>query len=140
VRGLVVFAICFVLTGVAIHALLWVLLRGLLAHDRVADAPPSALASLSQPPSDAPPLQPSGPRHDSLPAQDLKTMRERENAVFEHLGWRVENGSVNAEMPGDLIAAVAAREAALRPPTTEPALGAETQPASQPAEGKGATP
>lgn len=143
-RGVVIFVICFVLTGVIIHVIIWFLLIGLRERERLADVPTSALTSLPQPSNGAPPLQPSGPEHDTLPFEDLVKMHQQESAVFEHLGWKVDPSSLAAGIPDDLVSAVEAREAAERsksaPASNNASSSATTQPAALSLAGKGTQP
>jgi hypothetical protein len=120
VRGLLIFIILVVVTAVALHLLIWWLMKGYEAHDARAEPPLSVLREDQTPPP--PRLQPSV-GHDTMDYQDLAAVRHRENEMFTKLGWAVPPGAKDAEIPPDIVQQVANEQrtraaAAFVPPTT----------------------
>src|SRR5436309_500054 len=79
IRGLFIFLICFAISIVLIWVAVWYFEKLLLANERQADQPRSAIADQQPPPP--PRIQPSM-SHDQLPYQDLEDMRSNEDSVF----------------------------------------------------------
>ncbi len=117
VRVLVILLIAFIVSAIALHALLWKLMLAFEARDRQADVPRSVLVVNQQP--RPPNLQPSV-GHDSLPYQDMESLREHEDEVFARLGWSVNMRTHEATIPPDIARRVAeeARTRVNAPPTT----------------------
>jgi hypothetical protein len=111
--------VVFVLVGLAgvcaaIYTGVWHLQHELL-DSAAAEDQSKSMVHFATRDNDAPLLQPSGPIHDTTPAQDLVIMHANEDAIFAHLGWRnPETGDVSA--PADIVHALASRrESASRP-------------------------
>src|SRR5450432_727518 len=81
------FMVIFILGGIAIHAGLWYLLVEMGSHRRDVDQPQSAFSAENVPVPQ--PLQPTQ-QHDRLPPQDLQAMHQREDSIFQQLGWQVD--------------------------------------------------
>ncbi len=100
VPSLIVFTAA-VLIGVAVYMSL---------RERAAinsDQPRSAVADTPLP-FNGPVLQPTQ-GHDTLPQEDLAAMYDRENRVFDSLGWKTEGTGLLPKIPDGLIDQVNAR-------------------------------
>jgi hypothetical protein len=115
VRGIVIFVICFIVSAVIIHAVVWWLYRGSMQQEQTEDRPASALVSQRPAPA-GPPLQPS-PNHQALARKDLAAMRAAENAEFARRGW-LDESTAEVRVPDDIAqkaAAMIAQEATTQP-------------------------
>jgi hypothetical protein len=115
-------ALLYVLAGLVsscfvIYLGVWHLQADLL-RDAASEDRASSLIHFTTRDNDAPLLQPSGPMHDTTPAQDMAAMRASEDAVFSRVGWRTpDTGMVS--VPENVLQAVAYRPV----PTTLPTNG-----------------
>ena len=112
-RALLIVLACFVVTAALIHLGAWFLEEGLLSQDRQLDRPLSAI-SADPHLNGAPPLQPGGPSHDTVPQQDLKAMYAAEDQLFERAGW-VDPSSRAVVVPIAIANAIASRAPASQP-------------------------
>ena len=126
-RWVAVFVVGFIVLAAAVHAGLWLFLRG-VDPERPVDRPRSVASG--NPPAPRPaPLQPSV-GHDRMPVEDLESMRRGEDRVFAALGWKVDAERHRASPPDELVHVVRSRvEAERRPsPVTRPAPGPTVTP------------
>jgi hypothetical protein len=102
-------AVIFILAAIVIQLGLWYMLKAVAAHKRAVDEPQSVL--IDEPPVPTAPLQPTQ-QHDRTPPEDLEAMRQREDAVFEQLGWQVNPKTHDVTIPGDIVQRIAKNRAA----------------------------
>lgn len=118
-RGLTWLVIGFVVFGALMHVGIWYVMQHFSHQSRRADAPQSAVIARSAA-LGGPELQPVQPR-DVLPHEDLLSLRGREDAVLEHLGWRPQpvDGALAppAALAAELAAKIESRRAASQPAT-----------------------
>jgi hypothetical protein len=100
VRAIGIGVVLFVAFAAVSHVLLWLLVKA-DARPRAVDRPASVVQG-GAPPADAPRLQPS-PGHDRAAREDLRAMREAEDAVFRDMGWRPEPDTGRMRPPDDLV-------------------------------------
>jgi hypothetical protein len=115
-RGLRYFVFWFVLALALTFPLIWVVMKHLMTQN-ADDLPQSVVQPADSVKTPSSPLQPSA-EHDTLPREDLALMHERENSVFEHLGWKVDRRTGVPTIPQAIIEAVRQRESS--PATTRP--------------------
>jgi hypothetical protein len=131
IRGLAIFLVFFVITGVVLWVIVWFVMQMFLDNERTADRPQSAIVMTLPPPP--PRIQPSaGPgghepgAKDVLPFQDLVDMHRHEDAIFEKLGWAVDRDSHQVQIPAAILAEVQRAEskaASSKGERTEPTAG-----------------
>jgi hypothetical protein len=117
-RWLAIATAALIVLAITIHIVLWYYLKMLDNHPRMADLPRSVVAPHQQAPSNAPPLQPTQ-THDRTPPQDLAVMLQNEEAVFEHLGWKVDPVNHRVTPPEQLAQIVSQRQKS-RQASTQP--------------------
>jgi len=119
-RGLRRFVVWFVLGLAATFPIVWFVLGRLTARDPGGQRESVIDADAMGATGAAPLLQPSVD-HDALPREDLARVRAGEDAVFEHLGWRVDPKTGEPAVPAAVVEAVARRAAAATTRATAPA-------------------
>lgn len=112
VRGLLIFLICFLVTAVVIHIMLWQLLKHYFATPRAEDAAPSAVNLLERFPE--PQLQPSI-GHNTTPQEDLAALHQDENRIFNALGWKTKFDSSYPVIPDQIVTELQQHHATSQP-------------------------
>ncbi len=104
--ALVAFLLGLGLMLIAVLGLTRLLLNYRLASRRVEDVSPTHVPLIET--STEPALQPS-PAHDTLPYQDLASLRQAENTLFRQLGWSLAPGTNRPIIPSAIVRQLAAR-------------------------------
>jgi len=100
VRGILWFVIFFVIANLAVLLIVWWMYVGFIHHDERSDVVTSALVA-EHPKPPEPRLQPSL-GHENTPAEDLATMRARENAEFVRREW-MDRNTQRFAIPQDIV-------------------------------------
>jgi hypothetical protein len=119
-RGIVIFTVWFVVIGVAIHVMLWLVFKGYLAFEAAQDVSVTAVVQERR-------LAPPEPRlqrsefHDTLPREDLEAMENKSKEEFAKRtpSW-VDPATDKIRIPDEVVASVARlphATAAARPAT-----------------------
>jgi len=116
VGSLVGFAIFFFAMAAGIYWMLHDFARKTAVRDE-----PNSVVRPSEVARGGVPLQPQE-GHDVTDAQDLRAMHDRENAVFQHLGWTWNEQTKAYDPPPGIIAAIQTRQPATAP-STQPTGG-----------------
>jgi hypothetical protein len=114
-RGVIIFVVVFVITGVVLNWLIWILYRAMIAHEERRDEPTSALVS-DRPAPPEPQLQPFGAH--GLPQQDMAALRAMENLEFALRGW-IDATTGTVRVPDDVLGKVIRASATTAPTTTQ---------------------
>jgi len=115
-RGLRWFLLCFALGLVVVFYIVWFALQRFASDARQTDQSQSIVKNFSALPSNIPSLQPSI-NHDTLPIEDLKALRAREDETFSHMGWKKDAKTGEMVIPDSVIRAVAKQRS--NPATTQ---------------------
>lgn len=123
-RGLRWFVLCFALGLVVVFCIVWFALQRFANDARETDRPQSIVKNISALPPNIPSLQPSI-SHQTLPIDDLKALRAREDETFSHMGWTKDAKTGAMMIPDSVIRAVSKQRS--NPTTTQ----ATSRPVSQ---------
>ncbi len=117
-RGIVIFAVWFVVIGAVIHVMLWLVFKGYLAFERAQDVSVTAVVQEHRLPPPEPRLQRSE-FHNTLPREDLQAMEERTKEEFKKRSppW-VDPVSGEIQIPDEVVTKVAALPHASASPAT----------------------
>jgi hypothetical protein len=153
IKGLAIFLVCLVVVAALIHLGAWFLLKAMVTHDQHHDDSSSALtdaqfvdhfnqshgsdaATSRSPLPPLPRLQPTpGQDPQNVPAADLEAMYEKEDALFNRMGWTIEKEShAQLGIPQSVISQVIQDESATQ--TASAGTGTAAPPVEGPSEGK----
>jgi hypothetical protein len=81
VRGILMFGLGLLVTGAAIHVVVWLLFVYFAGRETAGSAPTYPLAADQQT------RVPPEPRLQTTPREDLRILREQEDAVLNSYGW-----------------------------------------------------
>jgi hypothetical protein len=118
-RGLFLFIIFFLLTAIAIHVLVWMLLKYYVSLPRAVDEPKSSVPMVDR--FTGPNLQPSL-QDNRLPQQDMRNLRDADAKVFNRMGWKTDPRTGNPTIPQDIVDQLSRRyagQSTTRPTTQE---------------------
>lgn len=117
VRGVVIFLIIFIVSGVILSWGLWELCRYYMTVPRSVDEVTSAAPQQKRFPE--PQLQPNE-SHNRTPEEDLADLLREKSEIFKQIGWAQDPSTHAPAIPDQIIAQLAQKR---RTPATAPAKG-----------------